>query len=215
MSKHPVIDPLVRLSVAELIVCYIQDGLLIRAGAFGLPDFAAASLHDNGFERVGDDACCLYEKSYRCVGTPAGVVVKVYVESGVARSNGIDVWPGHRLETCLLALKRQMAPAAISTMELVVFGDKLAGSLLINDALVLRFGTRGRGWRRKYRVVGLSTNATFANRVPRDQCATAFARSYSDQVIRPGEGERHARDPALRSLIDCLETHFGHAWRAP
>lgn len=215
MRKNTPIDPLLPLSLAELLACYVKDGLLRRPDTFGLPDFAVASLRERGFDREGDDTYCLYEKSYRSADSTAGVHLKIYIEHGVAASNGIDIWPSTRLETCLLDLKRCTAPELIRTVEIVVFDDKRHGSLLINDELVLRFSANGKSRRNKYRVVGLSTNARFDTRTSPDRGATCFARSYNDLAIGPGEAQRHRRHPALRSLIGFLETHFGHAFNAP
>lgn len=215
MRKNTHIEPLLAASVAELLACYVKDGLLLRPETFGLPDFAVASLRDKGFDREGDDTYCLYEKSYRSAGSTAGVHLKVYIEHGVAVSNGIDIWPGTRLQTCLLNLKRRTASQLIRTLEILVFDDRRHGSLLINDELVLRFSADGKSRRNKYRVAGLSTNARFDTRTSRDRGATCFARSYNDMAIGPGEAQRHRRHPALRSLIGFLETHFGHAFSAP
>lgn len=215
MRKNTDIEPLVDLSVAELLACYVEDGLLLRPGTFGLQDFTVASLRDKVFDREGDDTYCLYEKSYRSAGSTAGVHLKVYIEHGVAVSNGIDIWPSTRLETCLLDLKRRTASQLVRTVEIVMFDDKRHGSLLINDELVLRFSADGKSRRNKYRVIGLSTNSRFDTRAPLDRGSTQFARSYNDLAIGPGEARRHRQHPALRSLVDLLETHFGPAFGVP
>lgn len=214
MRKNTGIEALTGSSVAELLACYVEDGLLLQPDRFGLPDFTLASLRDKGFAREGDDEYCLYEKSYRSAGSTAGVHLKLYMEHGVGVSNGIDIWPSTRLETCLLDLKRRDASQLIRTVEILVFDDKRNGSLLLNDELVLRFGAHGKSRRNKFRVIGLSTNSRFDTRSPLERSATRFARSYNDLAINPGEARRHRRHPALRSLIAFLETHFGHAFRA-
>lgn len=214
MRKRAVVDPLVHCSVAEVMRIYIEEQLITRPALFGLPDFSARTLLDNAFDMVGDADFCLYEKYHRIAGSTVGINFKVYYNDGILDSNGVDFSPGARLNTVLEDLRPLLKPDAVRSIELVVFADLLAGSLLLNDALVIRFGVNGkRSQRDKYHVTGISTDAAFNPALTQQAFSTRFARSYNDEAVPAGACGKYQRNPALRELLDYLSENFGEAFQ--
>lgn len=212
--KSATIDPLVHCSVAELMRLYIEEGLVTRSQMLGLPDFSSATLIEHGFDPVGDYEYRLYEKSYRFAGRAIELNFKVYIENGVIDSNGVELGGNLRVETELHRLATLLAPGAIRSIELLVFDNLLAATLLINNTVNINIHRYGKQHgRSKFSVGAISTDAGFRPETVTKKFNTRFSRKLCDETVGPQPSGKHARNPALRNLSACLVRLFGSAYR--
>ncbi|NHZ93523.1 hypothetical protein F2P45_31645 [Massilia sp. CCM 8733] len=212
--KSAAIDPLVHCSVAELMRIYIEEGLITRPEMLGFPDFSSATLIEHGFEPVGDYDYQLYEKPYRFASSAIELNFKVYIENGVLDSNGVEFGGDMRVETQLSRLLTLLAPGAIRSIELLVFDNLLAATLLINDAVNINIHRSGKKHgRSKFSIGAISTDAGFRPATVTKKFNTRFSRKLCDDTVGPQPSGRHARNPALRNLSACLVRLFGSAYR--
>lgn len=203
------IIPTAKISLDDVIISYLQEGLIKKTQPFGVNEISKRNLELAGFNGEGYEDFQLFEKYFRLLNSPIYLKLKFYFSDGHYHSNGIDLI-GCAAVKLLNIFKNHSSEIKSIYLLYEDYGDY--GSLIVNDMLDIRFGKSGKYSRKgKYKILGLSTDFECNENWKEKSFNTQSAEKLKPRIDFKRAKGKYKNNKAMQQLINQLLEYFPEA----